>query len=152
MKVRELMTSCPATCTADDDLATAALRMWDEDCGVLPVVEDGRIRGVLTDRDICMALAFRGARPPEVRVGDVIQGHAVYTCSPEDDLMAALHLMQDRRVRRLPVIEEDRLIGLLSINDIVVAAHEEAVQEPTAAEILEALQGICEHRSLPAAA
>ena len=88
MKVRDLMTANPVACSPGDNLATVAMQMWDWDCGVLPVVDDGQIRGVITDRDICMALLFKGA-PPPVTVAEVVNGH-LYSCSPDDELAAAL--------------------------------------------------------------
>jgi CBS domain-containing protein len=153
MKVREIMASQPITCSPKDKLATAAMQMWNQDCGVLPVVDDGRLRGVVTDRDICMALTFKSASPSAVTVAEVIAGHPVYSCSPEDDVSEALKTMRDRQVHRLPVVDDGRLQGLLSINDVALAAHEtEGTKDwPTYGEVVGALQGICSHRPFTAA-
>jgi CBS domain-containing protein len=154
MKVKEIMTPSPVTCSPDDKLTAAAMRMWDQDCGVLPVVDDGRLQGVVTDRDICMALTFKGASPTAVTVGEVIAGHQVYSCLPDDDVSEALKTMHDCQVRRLLVVEDGRLKGLLSMNDVALAAHEKAGDKdwPTYGEVVGALQGICGHRPITAAA
>lgn len=150
MKVKEIMTLNPVTCSSSDDLDTATMRMWDRDCGFLPVVDEGRVRGVITDRDICMSLTFKGAKPAGVTVGEVINGQ-VYGCNPDDDLTAALTIMREHQVHRLPVIEDGRLQGVLSMNDIVLAAGKAPGEEhrPTDREVVAALHGICEHRHLP---
>ena len=97
-------------------------RLWAADCGVLPIVDDtGRVAGILTDRDICIALGTRNARASDVLIASVMRP-AVYTREPDDDVLAALALMSDRRVRRLPVVEGGRLVGVVSLNDAVLAA------------------------------
>lgn len=151
MKVSEIMTPNPVTCSSSDNLNTAAMRMWDRDCGILPVVDDGRVQGVITDRDICMALAFKGAKPAGVTVAEVINGQ-VYGCSPDDDVADALATMREHQVHRLPVLEDGRLQGLLSMNDAVLAAREPTGDEqgPTYSEVVDTLHGICEHRHLAA--
>jgi CBS domain-containing protein len=144
----------PVTCSLSDNLDTAVMRMWNADCGVLPVVEDGRVRGMITDRDIAMSLTFKGARPAGVTVAEIMAGRSVYSCSPEDGVAEALKTMRDRQVRRLPVVENGRLRGLLSMNDIALAAHEAHGEKgwPTYDEVIYALQGICAHRPLASAA
>lgn len=153
MQVRELMTANPVTCSSSDDLATVAGRMWEWDCGVLPVVDGGQIRGVITDRDICMALLFQGKPPAAVTVAEVISGY-VYSCSPDDEVSAALRMMRDHQIHRLPVVEDGRLQGLLSLNDVVLEVRAESGHErrPTYRQVIDALQGICAHRKMPVAA
>ena len=152
MKVKEIMSTNPVTCSSQDDLAAVTLRMWNEDCGVLPVVDDGRVVGVITDRDICMALTFKGARPSKVTVADVIGGHQLFSCSPDDGVADVLKIMGERQVHRLPVVENGELQGMLSMNDVALAAHEAGGSEdwPTFGEVIGAMQSICAHRPLPA--
>jgi CBS domain-containing protein len=119
--VKELMTRDCKACDPSDSLASAAMRMWDGDCGILPVIEAGKVVGVITDRDICMALALKGCRPNEQAVGEVMTA-AVHTCSPQDDVVEALATMGRRRVRRLVVVEGGTLAGMLSMNDVVGCA------------------------------
>ncbi len=145
-QVKDMMTVAPATCRSDDDLSTAASRMWEADCGMLPVVDDGSLIGVVTDRDICMGVALSGRRPAETRVSEVAS-RGVWSCSPDDEVVDALAAMARHQVRRLPVIDGDRLIGVLALNDVVICAGENAtLRQP----ILDALERISAHRSLPA--
>ncbi|HEX8070725.1 MAG TPA: CBS domain-containing protein [Pyrinomonadaceae bacterium] len=120
MKVREIMTTDVRTCGPEATLAHAAMIMWDDDCGVVPVVNGaGQPVGVLTDRDICMALATRDRRASELTAGEVSAGR-VRTCRPEDDVADVLAVMRREQLRRLPVTDADgRLVGILSIADIV---------------------------------
>ena len=142
MKVRDLMTSEVRTCRADTNLAQAVQEMWEGDCGALPVVNDeGRVTGVITDRDICVAVATRGRQADRIAVRDVAQGHA-HTCLAEDAVTVALKAMKEHRVRRLPVVDGDgHLRGMLSLSDIVTHAGAASPKE-----IVTALAGIRGHR------
>ena len=142
MKVREMMTSEVKACRAETNLAEAVKDMWEGDCGALPVVNsEGRVTGVITDRDICIALATRGGSADRIAVREVAQGHA-YTCLPEDDATAALQTMKAHKVRRLPVVDaEGHVRGILSLNDVVTHA---GAATPT--EVASTLASICEHR------
>ena len=143
MKVHEIMTGEPRTCSLSTKLSEAAALMLDGDCGILPVVEGGKLFGVVTDRDMFIALATRNARASELAVGEVVQA-PVYSCSPEDDVQAALETMKRHRVRRLPVEGfGGTLIGIVSMNDIVLASgSKKAVRD---AEVINTLQTICAH-------
>ncbi|MGE0639498.1 MAG: CBS domain-containing protein [Thermoanaerobaculia bacterium] len=148
VEVQELMTRNIRTCDRSESLASAAIRMWEADCGILPVVDDGRVVGVITDRDICMALVLEGVRATDRTVKEVSSG-LLWSCAPNDDVVEALATMGRHRVRRLVVLEEGRLAGMLSMNDIVCCAGENtALRQP----ILATLESICAHRSLPVAA
>ena len=123
MKVQELMTPSPMTCRPADSLHEAASRIWNEDCGSLPVV-DGRNRlvGMITDRDIAMAGYLRNRRLAEMQVADTMS-HTITTCSSDNDVETALERMQSTRVRRLPVCDDEgTLLGILAVGDIVRAA------------------------------
>jgi CBS-domain-containing membrane protein len=115
------MTSDVESCSASNTLSEAAAVMWRRDCGVVPVVdEERRVVGVVTDRDICMALATRGQLATEVTVGDVMTA-SPRTCTTVDDVREALDLMKSAQLRRLPVVDgAGRLAGVLSINDIIL--------------------------------
>src|SRR5690242_11310459 len=107
MKVKEVMTGSPNVCDLNESLAEAAKVMWDADCGVLPVLKDGQeVVGLITDRDICMALAMRDSSPTTISAEEVITGD-VYSVAPEDDVKKALELMREHQVRRLPVINPE---------------------------------------------
>ena len=123
MKVEQLMTPSPATCGLTENLAQAAERMWDANCGIIPVVDDlGHVTGVVTDRDICIAAATRGRAPGEIRV-DEMPGRPVVACRPDDDVKTALNAMKEHRVRRLPVTSDEGILhGIISLDDIASAA------------------------------
>jgi CBS domain-containing protein len=142
MKVQDLMTSDVKTCRPDTNLAEAVKDMWERDCGALPVVNDeGRVTGMITDRDICIAVATRGRSADRIAVREVAGKH-VYTCRPDDDVAIALHTMKAQKVRRLPVVDDDgHMRGMLSLNDIVTHAGAAA---PT--DVVGTLASICEHR------
>jgi CBS domain-containing protein len=143
VKVKDIMTAEPRVCSPSTDLAAAAALMLDGDCGILPVVENGKLVGVVTDRDLYIALATRNKRASELRVGEVVQS-PVYTCGPDDDVHAALTTMKEHRVRRLPVEGfGGTVLGIISMNDILLSA---GVRKPVRdAEVVETLQAICAH-------
>ena len=143
MKVKEIMTTEPATCTPDTTLAAAAHLMWDSDCGILPVVDDGELVGVVTDRDMYIALATRNERASRLRTG-VVANRDVWTCEPEDDVHAVLATMKQHHVRRLPVLGFGRtVVGIVSMNDIVLAAGPQAAVSDN--EVIDVLKAICAH-------
>lgn len=98
--------------------------MWTGDCGFLPVVgEGGRVVGIITDRDICVALGTRGRPSGEVTIAEVMTSK-VYSCLPEDDIHVALRAMREGHVRRLPVInKQNALVGVISMDDVLLRAE-----------------------------
>jgi CBS domain-containing protein len=147
MKVAEVMTKDVQSCTPETNLATAALQMWDGDCGTLPVVDDvGYVIGMITDRDICIAAATRHQDISELKVGEVATGE-VQSCTPETNVRDALKTFAQARVRRLPVIDEDhKLRGILSMNDLVLRAGEGSDKKPadlSYADVLNTFKAIC---------
>ena len=115
------------------------------------VTEEGRVSGVITDRDICMASALNPEPITEIPVSRVITGE-VYACEPETEILDALKTMQQHRVRRLPVITgEGQLKGMLSMNDIALEAKEgkSGKVEVTYADVVNTMKAICAHRDLP---
>jgi CBS domain-containing protein len=156
MKVQELMTTNAITCNTDTSLAAAAGLMWDHDCGALPVTNgDGRVVGMITDRDICIAVATQQRLASEIPVGALIAGQ-LHFCTPQDDIQQALQIMQQAQVRRLPVIGEDgALQGILSISDIVLRAGETQGKQPpklSHQDAVHTLKAISGDRSLQRAA
>lgn len=144
MTVKDLLTSDVKSCSADTDLATAAQIMWDCDCGIVPVVNDERkVIGMITDRDVCIAAATRSTSPSNIRVGDVISGE-VYSCAREDDVRTAMKTMKNQRVRRLPVLDrQERLVGIISLNDLVLRAECREGAEVSGAGFLDTMKSIC---------
>src|SRR5512132_2332652 len=141
MKVEQLMTPSPATCGLSENLAQVVERMWDANCGIIPVVDDAaHVVGVITDRDICVASATRGLAPGEIRVSDMRRKQVV-SCRPDDDVQEALELMQRHHIRRLPVATEEGVLhGIISLDDITLAAGTRGTV--SAADILRTLKAI----------
>jgi CBS domain-containing protein len=143
VKIKDIMTAEPRTCSPGTNLAAAAALMLDGDCGILPVVEGGKLVGVVTDRDMYIGLATRNKRASELTVGEVVQT-PVHTCGPDDDVHAALETMRQHRVRRLPVAGfGGTVLGIVSMNDILLAAGpKKPVRD---AEVVDTLRAICAH-------
>jgi CBS domain-containing protein len=148
MKIKEIMTKQPKTASRDTTLAAAAHLLWGEDCGILPVVDGGKLVGVVTDRDMYVALATRNKPASQITVGEVSTGK-VWACKPDDDVHAALDAMASQRVRRLPVTQDGALVGVISMNDLVLAAG--ADKEVRSDEVVATLKAICAHPATPAA-
>ena len=153
MKVEDVMTKGVQSCRPESNLADAAMRMWRNDCGMLPVVADGeKVVGIITDRDICMAAATKHRDPTNIRVSEVTSGK-VYSCAPDADIHEALKIMREKQVRRLPIIrsEDGKLVGILSMNDLALKEQGGAKAELSAEDVEQTLRGICAHRELPLA-
>lgn len=150
MKVKEIMTANAKACTLTDSVADAARLMWEADCGIVPVVaEGGRVVGLITDRDICMAAMTKGRNESNIAVEDTISGK-VFTCKPEDDIHSALNTMRENKVRRLAVVADDgKLKGMLSMNDVVLKAAEASdkkARELSYGDVVNTYKSICQHR------
>ena len=146
MKIKEIMTSDVKCCSLDTNLAAAARIMWEVDCGAVPVTDNqGKVVGVITDRDICIAGATRYRAEWDIPVGDVIS-KTLHACAPADDVHVALATMKRQKVRRLPVVGQDgRPGGIVSINDIVLHATGGKGRDIPAENVLEAFRSICAH-------
>jgi CBS domain-containing protein len=123
VKVREIMTTSVKTIPSGATLAEAGRTMAAAACGFLPVVDgNDKVVGVITDRNICIAVTEADRRASEMSVRDWMSAR-VHACGPEDDLGRALSTMQFRLVRRLPVIDDrGQLVGVVSIDDVVANA------------------------------
>jgi len=144
MKVKDIMTAQPLTCAPDTNLAAAAALMLDADCGILPVTQDGKLVGIVTDRDMYIALATRNKLASQITAGEVARKQ-VFTCGPEDDLQVALATMKQHHVRRLPVEGFGGTVaGIVSMNDILLAAGPRA--DVRSDQIVDTFQAICAHR------
>ena len=118
MNIRDVMTPNPRTVTPDDSIQNAARIMRDEDTGAVPVVDNGRPVGIVTDRDIVIrAVADGGQLNRPVR--EIVTG-AVVCATPDMSTREAAQLMSEHQVRRLPVVESERLVGIVSIGDLAV--------------------------------
>jgi CBS domain-containing protein len=143
MKISSLMTPDPITCGPSTNLAEAAALMLQGDCGILPVVDNGRILGVVTDRDLFIALGTRDLKASAISVGDVIKGTPL-TCGPDDDVDTVLAIMKEHFIRRVPVTGfGGTVLGIVSMNDMVRAVGERKAVH--GASVIHTLQSICEH-------
>ena len=151
MKVHEIMTTAVGSCGLGDNLAAVARIMWEKDCGSVPVVDSGgKVIGMITDRDICMALTTRNHLSSEVTVGDVIDG-AVKSCAAGDSVNDALRTMRSDQLRRLPVVDDEgRLVGVLSLNDIILNSRKGKSKKKahvSHGEVMDALKALSQHRA-----
>ena len=121
MKVQDVMMRTPACCTPETNLGAAVELLWSRNCGILPVVDARqKVIGVVTDRDLCMALGTRNKLPGRMTVGEVVK-EEVYTCSAQDDIHVALETMGQHKVRRLPVVGRDNVLeGILSMDNVIL--------------------------------
>jgi CBS domain-containing protein len=126
--VRDVMTPGVRTVSPAQSLADAAEVMKGEDVGSVPVVEEGRLAGIVTDRDIVTRAVAERRDPQTVKV-DEIASREVVTVEPEQDLDEALALMARHQVRRLPVVEAGQLFGMLAQADVALEAKEKKVGE-----------------------
>lgn len=144
MKVQDVMVKDVKFCSPTTNLAAVAEILWNEGCGTLPVVETGRVLGIVTDRDICIALGTRNVKAADTLVKDVALPK-LFCCAPEDDIHSALKTMSAQKVRRLPVIDsKGTLQGILCLDDIALYAEDKAA-ELTYLDVVDTLKAICEH-------
>ena len=117
--VNEVMTVAPATIQAGDPARHAARLMRDHDVGAVLVLDDGRLHGIVTDRDIAIRVVAEGGDADSTTVGEVATGDptAIESDSPVDE---AVRLMRERALRRLPVVEGDQPVGIVTLGDIAV--------------------------------
>jgi len=146
MKVQDVMIKNAKFCTPGMNLAAATEILWKAGCGTLPVVENGRVLGMITDRDIAIGLGTRNVRASDALVREVSFPKLFY-CMAVDDIHIALQTMAAQKVRRLPVLDkEGALEGILCLDDIVLFAEEKA-GELTYTDVVDTLKSICEHTS-----
>jgi len=116
--VSKVMTKDPARVSPDDSLGRAAQIMWEADCGAVPVVnQDGTLVGMITDRDICMAAYTRGQSPFAIDVRSTMS-KAVHSASPDDPIARVTRIMGEHQVRRVPIVENGRVVGIVSLADL----------------------------------
>jgi CBS domain-containing protein len=115
--VRDLMTQNPRAVRPDDTVVDAARMMRDENVGSLPVVDSDRLIGMVTDRDVSVRVVAEGRDPSEVSVQEIASRNPV-TAEATSDLNEALQLMARHQVRRLPVTDEGRLVGIIAQADV----------------------------------
>jgi CBS domain-containing protein len=119
---REIMTADAAYCPENTTAAEAARKMATDGIGALPVCDaDGRLSGVVTDRDLALRVVAEGRDASSVQLGELIDGSEVVTIGADDSAEEAIRTMKDHAVRRLPVVDGTSLVGMVSQADIARA-------------------------------
>jgi CBS domain-containing protein len=145
MKVQDVMVKDVRFCNPDTNLGAVVEMFWEQGCGAAPIVENGRAIGMITDRDISIALGTRNAKAGETLVRDVALPK-VFFCLPQDDIHTALDTMRAQQVRRLPVVDnEGALAGILSLDDLVMLAGDKTTDALTYTDVVDTMKSIYEH-------
>ncbi|TDD30521.1 CBS domain-containing protein [Actinomadura sp. KC06] len=118
-KVRDIMTGSPTSVSPELDIVTVARAMRDEDIGAVLVIDGEDLQGLVTDRDLVIRGLAAGGDPAYAKIG-AIASRATATVGPDDSLDKAAQIMRERSVRRLPVIEDGRPVGIVSIGDLAM--------------------------------
>jgi CBS domain-containing protein len=140
MRIAEIMTRDPEVVPSDVFLKDAALRMQQLDVGTLPIRDGDRLVGMLTDRDITVRATAQGRDPTKTQVRDVMTPEVVY-CFEDQEVSEATKLMQEKQIRRLPILnQEKRLVGIVSLGDVAVHSGAEKVVSETIKEVSEPAQ------------
>ncbi|MFC6885539.1 MULTISPECIES: CBS domain-containing protein [Actinomadura] len=122
-KVRDIMTGSPTSFKPEIDIVTVARSMRDEDIGAVLVQDDDRLHGLVTDRDLVVRGLAAGGDPAQAKVGDVCSD-VTASVGPDDSTDAAARTMRERAVRRLPVIENGNVVGIVSLGDLAIEKDE----------------------------
>ncbi len=131
---RDLMTKDVRTATRSMSLREVAVLMRDGDMGAVPVVDEGRLTGIITDRDIVVRCVAEGG-DASITVGEAMTSE-LFTVSPEDFVFEAIRLMGDKQVRRIPVVDENgELVGIIAMADVALETEDELEIAETLEEI-----------------
>ncbi|PPA70572.1 CBS domain-containing protein [Jeotgalibacillus proteolyticus] len=124
MNVRDVMSSTVVSCEITDSIEQVALMMKDQNIGVLPVLDQGKIVGMVTDRDV----VIRGVAEHKGKQIDQVMTHEVISVTQDTTAEEAANLMAEKQVRRLPVVENEKVVGMVSLGDLAVSpqANDEA--------------------------
>ena len=123
--IRDVMTPAPVTVTSHTTLEQAAREMRDANIGDVIVLDGEQITGILTDRDIVVRAVAGGRNPSQTRVGE-IASRELTTIDPDESIDSAVALMRERSIRRLPVVEDGRPVGIVSLGDLALERDPES--------------------------
>ena len=140
MKVKEIMTTDVGICLLDGDLIRAVEIMRQKNCGVVPVADaENRIVGILTDRDVCLAVAALNKKFSAIKVKEIISGKVV-VCAPDDKIEIVLKKMRKFQIKRLPVVDrKGEIAGILSMTDVLLSVRKDKAVKK---QIYSTLKGI----------
>ena len=139
MKIREIMTTNVTTAELNSTLEEIATIMRHEDIGAVPILDDGELAGIVTDRDIVVRCVAEGRDPGECSAEDVLT-EGLVTVSPDDDVNDAAAIMSRNQVRRLPVLLDGKLVGVVALGDIAVKESNDQVSGDALEEISEGVK------------
>ncbi len=122
MLVRHAMAMSPVTASPDMNAGDAAGLMAANDIGAVPITDGDRLVGIVTDRDLVLRVLAQRMDPRAVRLGDIATTRGIETTTPDTQLCDARALMAERRIRRLPVVKDERLVGMLSLGDVAIGS------------------------------
>ena len=134
MKIEDLMTKNVVTIETGDNLVKAAQKMSTENVGSLPVLENSKFVGILTDRDIVVRSIAKNENPEATMVRVAMTDNPI-TISPDLDVQDAASIMVEHQIRRLPVLEDTNLVGIVTLGDLAVDAKEEIEVEEVLEEV-----------------
>lgn len=118
-KIREIMTASPITLTADRPVTDAAMAMKENHIGDVIVMTDGKMGGVVTDRDIVVRVIAQGREPQTTKLGDICS-RDVASVGPDDEVDRVIDLVRKRSIRRVPVLQDGKPVGIVSIGDLAI--------------------------------
>jgi len=124
--IKELMTEDPITLEPKASAREAAERMREADVGAMLVVEGDELKGLLTDRDIVVRAVAEGKDPDDVSVGDICSS-SVVSVAAEDSVDDAIKTMREHDIRRVPVLDDEKPVGIVSLGDLAVAQDSDSV-------------------------
>jgi CBS domain-containing protein len=137
MRIAAIMTRDPEIVRPDGFLKDAALRMQQLDVGMLPISDGHQLVGMLTDRDITVRATAKGRDPTTTQIREVMTPEVVY-CLEDQEVSEAAKLMQEKQIRRLPILnQEKRLVGIVSLGDVAVHSGAEKIISKTIKEVSE---------------
>ena len=135
MRVAEIMTRETEVVPSNLLLKEAAEKMQKLDVGTLPIRDGDRLVGILTDRDMTIRATAHGRDPTRTEVREIMTPQVIY-CFDDQDVAEAAKLMQEKQIRRLPILSRDkRLVGIVSLGDLAVRSSEEKVVSKTIKEV-----------------
>jgi CBS domain-containing protein len=135
--VRDVMTPDPNTVSPSDNLQQVAVLMLECDCGAIPVVENDKVVGIITDRDIVVRVIAEGKNPKNTKVSEAMTDD-IETVRENDSLDRAMSIMSEYQIRRVPVVnDQDRLVGIIAQADLATEAKDSRKVEKTIENISE---------------
>ena len=125
-KIRDIMTPAPTSMSRTESVASAARVMRDAGIGTVLVLDDGRVHGIVTDRDIVVRALAEGGDPEVTQLGDICSAGLI-TLSPDDDVAEANRLVREHTIHRIPVVEDGTTVGIVSTGDLAIWQDEGSV-------------------------